>query len=204
MHTDPDLKFLTELDFNSILKDRENTVNDKSFLGTNTPTPYDIHHIESNYWDTSNFAEQVMGSEEGISFIHLNVQCLPAKYENFQSFVSAATHDQTPPSLLALSETWLNSHNKSNYNLAGYYPFISYCRNDDIPHGGVGFFVRKDIEFIERPELTTFIPFVFESLVITLTSLNITVVVIYRTTNVQEFFLHSSKSITHMFLYSFL
>ena len=41
-------------------------------------------------------------------------------------------------------------------------------------------YVREDYNFIERPELDIFIPFIFESKFIKIKNLNITIGVIYR------------------------
>ena len=78
------------------------------------------------------------------------------------------------PAVIALSETWLNQHNETQYDISGFHPLIAKSRPDNSDRGGVAFYVRDDLDYIERPDLNLFIPFVFESLFITLKPINLT------------------------------
>ena len=149
------------MDLNIVLKDCDNSTGDKSIIDVTVPTPFDINRIESKYWSSSNLPTLAVNNSVGDIVLHLNIQSLPAKYDNFQTFLYLLMRGEISPALIGLTETWLNSHNKAAFSLNGYHPLIARCREDESSRGGVGLFVREDLEFDERPDLEVFIPFVF-------------------------------------------
>ena len=114
--------------------------------------------------------------------IHFNIQCLQAKFDSLITFLRSLSHDSVNnlPIVLALSETWLNESNKESFKIKGYQPIVSNFRRDNSSRGGVAVFVREEVSFRERPDLNTFIPKLFESVFITVSDLNLTIGVIYR------------------------
>ena len=81
---------------------------------------------------------------------------------------------------MALSETLLGTPNENSFHINGFHPIVSNIRKDNSGRGGVALYIREDINFRTRPDLDIFYPFIFESVFVTLTHLNITVGVIYR------------------------
>ena len=81
---------------------------------------------------------------------------------------------------MALSESWLNDSNEKAFPISGFHHIVSNIRKDNSSRGGVALYIRDDIAFTPRPDLEIFIPFVFESSVVTLNDLNITIAVVYR------------------------
>ena len=55
--------------------------------------------------------------------------------------------------------------NDLRLNLPGYHKLIARCREDS-PTGGVGLFIRNEINYIIREDISVFIPHVFESIFI--------------------------------------
>lgn len=112
-----------------------------------SPSPFDIHNIESFYWDTENVSKSVSSAQLRNFFLHLNIQGLPPKFDNFISMLNTLSADNSTfqPSIIALSETCLNDFNANSYSIAGYQPFISNHRKDNSSHGGVGLYVKDNI-----------------------------------------------------------
>ena len=164
---------LMRLDLNSIFSETSDFDCDDVIS-----TPYELNDIESCYWETDTLSSQLPHAVLKNIFLHLNIQGLPIKYNNFVTFLNDF---QFLPSVIPLSETWLNEFNESSYDISGYHPLIAKSRPDNSDRGGVAFYVREDLNFIERPDLNLFIPFIFESSFITLQPSNITLGVIYRT-----------------------
>ena len=54
-------------------------------------------------------------------------------------------------------------------SLPGYHELISRCR-DDGPRGGVGLFIRDNINYKIREDISSFVPHTFESLFIEITN----------------------------------
>ena len=167
----------SHLDFNTILSDLSNSANTSD---ATVPTPYDLHGLNCRYWDTNNLANVVSSAEFDL-FVHLNIQCLSAKFDGLIAFLDELSHKKNEklPTVLALSETWLNEHNDSTFAINGYQPIVSNFRLDNSSRGGVALFVRSGHEYIKRPDLNKFVPFIFESVFVTLTEPRLTVGVVY-------------------------
>lgn len=163
---------LANLDFRSILADYTDSHNDGNENSEfATPSPYELNDINSLYWNSSDLSEYVLTNQENLKFlIHMNIQSLPAKFDSFQTFLNTVSKQDHKclPSIVALSETWLSPLNETNFNLLGFQPLISKCRNDNSHRGGVALFVKEGYDFTVQHDLDKFIPKVFESLFITL------------------------------------
>ena len=171
---------LKDLDINLAFHDPSNFLSDEDFA---LPSPFDIHNIESLYWNTDNVNKSLSPKQVQNFFLHLNIQGLRPKFDNFITMLDTLANDDTTylPSIIALSETCLNDYNAKSYSIPGYHPFISNHRKDNSSRGGVGLFVKDTIHYDDCPELSVFIPFVFESIFIQLKPNDLIVGVIYRT-----------------------
>ena len=176
-----DVESLSKLDFRHTLA--ESSTFDQDQDPIIVPTPYDINCVnESNYWDPVNLCEYISSHQVGSYFLHLNIQCLPAKFDNLVTLLQSLSDNlcDNLPAVLALSETWLNQFNTSSYAISGFHPIISNYRKDNSSRGGVALFVHENLDYVERPDLSAFVPFIFESQFVTLKPSNITVGVVYR------------------------
>lgn len=180
IHNIPEAERLRNLDFQQILL---NSLNDDC-NEFHISSPYDLHGLNCGYWITNGLYDALKRSSQFNNIlIHLNIQCLSAKFDALTYLLNAIS-DHSPeylPSLIALSETWLCQGSETSFNLAGYQPLLANCRNDNDHHGGVALYILHGHDFIKRPDLNIFIPFVFESIFVTLKPSNITVGVIYKT-----------------------
>ena len=169
-----------QLDFNDVLKDK-NSSDGRLYEEMSVPTPYELNNLKCLYWDTDNLAKHISSNRNDL-FLHLNIQGLSPKFDNFITFFSSLTDKNFSnfPLALAFSETWLTDLNKNKFDIKGYHPGASNIRKDNSGRGGVSLYIREDHEFTERPDLEIFIPFIFESVFVTIKHLNITVGVIYR------------------------
>ena len=168
-------------DFSSLLKDRfsDSTLGDIPPI----PSPYEVNNLEpSHYCDTDSLSKYLSDNPVDL-YLHLNIQSLSAKFDALRMFLNSLSRQNSSclPEILALSETWLCKENEHAFNIEGYQQFVSNCRSDKENHGGIGFFIREGTDFVRRNDLSIFIPFIFESVFITLKSKNITLGVIYRT-----------------------
>ena len=186
-HRQFDLELLSSLDCNSVFHQFSESSSENELI---LPSPFDLNNIESCYWDTEKLSHKFSNSTV---FLHQNIQGIPCKYDNFVTFLNnlSGPKAHSRPSVLAISETWLTDHNASSFDIVGYHPFISNHRKDNSGRGGVGLYIKDDIEYVERPDLSKFVPFVFESQFVSLKSSSITLGVIYRTpdSNCDDFLL---------------
>lgn len=198
---DAELEFLTKLDFNSVIAEESDHVSAFNLVDDFTiPSPYDINRIESHYWDAENVSKYLSNNLFCNFFMHMNIQSLSAKFDNFSAFLNKLCNknEHLLPTTIALTETWLNQYNSSAYDIPGFHPLVSSCRKDNSNHGGVALYIRDNTDYLQRPDLNLFIPKVFESLFVTLKSSNITVGVIYRSPNgdCNNFLTHYEQLIT--------
>ncbi len=61
--------------------------------------------------------------------IHLNIQSLPAKFEQLKIFIGRLEDIGAQLDYILLSETFLNKHNSDLYSIPGY-KFVSKCRSN--------------------------------------------------------------------------
>src|SRR6218665_2887309 len=134
--------------------------------------------FSSSYKDLEqlhDFSKSLKYSDQ-FSFAHINCRSLNSKLPEISLLLS-----QINISVLALTETWLNDNLASTVNIPGY-SFIHCSRLNGI-RGGVGFFIRSDIEFCELIGIPGYKLNAFESIFIKLpqkTSSDIILGSIYR------------------------
>ena len=90
-------------------------------------------------------------------FVHLNIQSLQAKYDNLITFLNSVAdcNEHALPSVIALSETWLNPSNESLFDINGYHSLIARSRLDHSNRGRVGVYVRSDLHVVQARDHST-------------------------------------------------
>ena len=113
----------------------------------------------------------------------INIQSLTSKHSSLNSFLSSTTNFGVPIQVLALQEIWQLPHEEEisfpNFNL--FHKLRSSNRG-----GGVGFLVSANLSCKIIEDLSTFIPFSFESITIEISlnnSSKISCTSIYRSPN---------------------
>ena len=126
-------------------------------------SPYLETTIDCAYYDETNFLSKFKHSKS-ISLLSLNIQSLPAKFSEFNSFVSELMQSKFTFDFIALQEIW-SLNDPDIYNLTEYHPIVHKSRPAR-NGGGVGFYIKKCWNFIVLNNLSYIIDGVFESLVI--------------------------------------
>jgi len=122
-----------------------------------------------------------------LSVLHLNIQSLPAKHSKLEILLSQLNDRKIDIQYILLCETFLNDNNSNMYNLTGY-NFISRQRQHG-KRGGVGIYIKNNINFARRDDLAINIDGQFESIFIEIqnkTSNNIIIGEIYRIPGTNE------------------
>ncbi len=133
------------------------------------------------YYEPDEFRHQAKQLKDSLSFYHLNCRGLSANWESFYSHLCDLHGDNFSFDFIGFSELY-RCDNDSRLCLPGYHALISLCR-DDGPRGGVGLFMKNDLNYKIREDISVFIPHVFESLfveIINTKERNMIVGVIYR------------------------
>ena len=139
----------------------------------NPPSRYITH---AQFSDTlNNF------NNDTFSLVHFNIRSLNKHFDELQRFLNLSTNQ--PPSIIGLSETWLNDKSHHPYSIVNY-DFIFKNRQEKTG-GGVALYVRNSYDYIIHESISLCTDY-FESLFIELhmpNRKNIIIGIIYRPPN---------------------
>ncbi len=134
------------------------------FDTTDGDNPISIAQLNSDYCAIDDIAQLLQTGNRKFKIMHLNIQSLPAKFEQLKvSLDYLATVDLTLDCIL-LCETYLNNLHCDLYNIPGH-SFVQRCRSS-MNNGGVAIHISDKIPFKIREDLSLFIEGEFESIVI--------------------------------------
>jgi len=127
----------------------------------NVNTPYNSNTVNCKY--AANLSEFNV-AESNLSILSLNVQSLNAKFSDLCEFVDSCRPFCTPD-VICLQELW-QFPNCANFTIQGYSPLIYKLRSNNVNGGGVGIFVKSDINFCVNPIFSIFHDRIFECIMI--------------------------------------
>ena len=126
---------------------------------------HEPHHI-SKFINNSFDSDQSCKNSQ--SFFHLNCRGLSINWHNFYNLIVNMHSSNHSFDCIGLSEVW-DCESDQRIKLPGYHNFIPCCRNGPKnKRGGVGLFIKEDIQFRIRYDLSVFIESVYESLFVEL------------------------------------
>ena len=110
-----------------------------------------IHNC--NYYLEDDFERKISNFkciEERFSLIHMNIRSIPKNLEYFSRFLKSLNYTFT---VIGISETWLKETNANCFDCDGYqHEYL--CRPSGRRGGGVSLFVKENIDYIRRYELS--------------------------------------------------
>ena len=115
------------------------------------------------------------------SILSINIQSLHAKFIDFTALISSFLSSNCAPDVICLQEIW-RIPGSEFFNLEGYHPLEFSLRQLDTQGGGVGIFVKKELNFSLNSKLSVFYDRILESLFVdvTINKKIITIGSIYR------------------------
>lgn len=141
-------------------------------------SPFINSNIVCDYHDVSTLAGPT-GQKNCLSYFHINCRGLSKNWESFKEMLCSLHSDFFAFDFIGVSEIFRCEHDQ-RLSLPGYHDLLTRCRSDS-SRGGVGLYIRDNIQFKVREDLSIFIPHVFESIFVEYTSDKPTIVgVIYR------------------------
>ncbi len=165
---------------------RDHLGHDFDIEDINSQTPFQLVNNACKYYELEDL--NALSSQPRHSAVHINVQSLPAKYEQLKLFIDKLMDSRLPclqVDYILLCETFLTQANYDKYPIPGYDFICKYRRA--IKRGGVGIYIRNDIPNKLR-DLSLFIEGEFESIFIETTSPtdNVLIGEMYRIPNTNE------------------
>jgi hypothetical protein len=128
------------------------------------PNPYTSVNIDASFYDSNTLVEKFASYSHPI-FLSLNVQSLMSKHEKLNNFILNLVSKNVPIYVIAVQEIWA-IHVCELVDIPGFN--FTYKARQDGRGGGVGFYVKQDIQFREI-NLCQFIESQFENLIIEVT-----------------------------------
>ena len=146
-------------------------------------SPYANTQIFGSFYDLQSLSNSHNAANQ-LLFLNLNVQSLNSKHQNLKEFVSELESKSVKIGLIAMQEIW-NIDDINVLNLDGFHPLI-FKQRIGMRGGGVGFYVKENINFEIVEDLSFFDNKVFESLtlLLTLNSKKLYVTSLYRSNGV--------------------
>ena len=124
-------------------------------------SPHDFNNLLTQYH-----------SDSCISALTLNCQSLTAHWHEFNSLIAELSTERFSFDFIGLTEIF-KLKEKMAYELEGYHELEHASRNtDDDGRGGVGLFIKENISYHPREDLSIFIPHIIETFFIEIGSIN--------------------------------
>jgi endonuclease/exonuclease/phosphatase (EEP) superfamily protein YafD len=144
LSSNPDFDFISKL----IGGDRHNDdyFHTNLFETNDADSPYSSSIFKCSYLDpieTCNY--RYLCNDKRVSILSLNIQSLPAKFNDLKELIDMFDSKQCLPDIILLQEIWQFSKEKL-FELPNYYPLIYKCRAT-ARGGGVGIYVRNIHKF---------------------------------------------------------
>jgi hypothetical protein len=148
--TDPNFNFLNKLsnsdDDDDYLSPYENLANNSMYL--------DEHTYHTNFKNCPDF-----------TMLTLNIQSLPAKFSEFDEFITLMSHNNCAPDVICLQELWQFPADVC-FNLKGYHPLIFTLRRNNVQGGGVGIYLKEKFQYTMLNGLSLFADRILETIFI--------------------------------------
>jgi len=127
-------------------------------------TTFKYSNITCNYYETETFISKQKDLHGSLSYFHLNCRGLSTNWHSFRNLICDLHGESFAFDILGITEIF-KCVDDTRLSLPGYHPLIMRCR-DDGARGGVGLFIRENINFIIREDISVFTPHIFESIFI--------------------------------------
>ena len=123
--------------------------------------PFNLADINSNYYDVNDILHDKFSHNNfQCKVLHLNIQGLSSKFDQLQTLLSELSDAHVEIDYILLCETFVNDNNAHLFKLPNY-NFI--CINRKIKaKGGVAIYIRDNIQYNLREDLSIFIEGEFE------------------------------------------
>jgi len=150
---DPDYNFLNK--FNT---EHDILVFDQNDL---PDSPFKDLENSCNYYDENSLCSK-FSTYDNFSAMSINIQSLPAKFNQFNLLINSLNQKKFFPSVICLQEIW-QLPNDQVFSINGYHSPLFKCRNNNIQGGGVAIYINQEFSFTELPEYSIFFDRILES-----------------------------------------
>ena len=143
--------------------------NDQCMEAHESPLTFD--EIACNYYDPEDAGKYVSmhNVRKNFSIFSLNCRSLPKHWDQFKHLMAELSSSTFAFDIIGLCEIF-DVKKDDEFILEGYSPLITNTRRkhnlDDDDHGGVGIYIKNELSYKKRPDISIFIPHVIETIFI--------------------------------------
>ena len=138
--------------------------NDKNTPNDSITFQYPDISLLCEYYCEERFCN-LSSSSNKLLALNLNIQSLPAKFEKLLDFIDFFDRKNVKFDIICLQEIWQIKKSEL-FNIPGYHPLIYKCRRNEVQGGGVGIYIRDNLSYNLREDLSIFYDKILESLVV--------------------------------------
>ena len=151
-------------DFSKVLNQQSTSDENNYFIND---SPYNCAEISCQYVSEPEFIAKY-ANHLNPSVLSLNIQSLAAKFSEFSTFINSLAIGNCAPDVICLQEIWRIPDN-TMFSLNGYHPLEFKSRRNNVQGGGVGIYVRSDLNYTLNNEMSVFHDRIFETIFVTVT-----------------------------------
>jgi len=144
-------------------------------------SPFKYSNATCDYYEPDNFNIKYHDVCGSLSYFHLNCRGLATNWDSFHNLICDLHGESFAFDIIGISEIF-KCQGDMRLSFPGYHKLIARCR-DDGSRGGVGLFIKDNINYKIREDISVFTPHIFESLFIEIicpSAKNTIIGVIYR------------------------
>ena len=130
-------------------------------------SPYSSADFSCVYLSENQLSETI-SNHCNPSVMSINIQSLSAKFNDLKSLVSSLLISNCAPDVICLQEIW-RIPGSEFFNLDGYHSLEFSIRQSNAQGGGVGIFVKKELNFSVNKKLSVFHERILESIFVDVT-----------------------------------
>ena len=132
-----------------------------SFFVNNQWSPYSNINLNCSYTEIADLKSL---DPDKFTVLSLNIQSLPAKFNEFSELISEFPSFDLCPEIICLQETW-NIIDNSMFPLINYHPLLTNLRRS-ARGGGVSIYIKENLSFKILSKFSIFVERIFESIFI--------------------------------------
>ena len=157
LSNNPSFNFL-----NTLKKHADEDENVPDFTFNNSP--YENTSFLCEYRSETDFLNKYKNQHKP-TVLSINVQSLQAKFNSLCTFINSMQVNNCEPDIICLQEIW-KIPGSEFFIIDGYHPIVYKSRHSNTQGGGVGIYVKKQLNFSINHDLTIFVDRILESIFI--------------------------------------
>ncbi len=166
-------------------------------------SPYSVIDNSCSYYEPSDINKLLSEYRNSISIFCLNCQGLKAHWDQFTQLMHETNGINGSFDIIGITE--LYSMEENDCHLPGYHPIQFNIRNEHASsRGGVAMYIKNNLEYKQRSDLSIFIPHIFESIFVEIRHNNKSMIVgtVYRPNTPPkadlEIFMHTMNELQNL------